>query len=215
MDKILADNNNERKGGVNNQDTVISFEHRLIADLISPKSTVLDLGCGDGELLAYLSQQKQVNGQGVEIDEQAIYKCVAKGLSVFHGDLDSGLQDWGDWSFDYVILDQSLQQVIHPDTVLQEALRLGKEVIVGFPNFVHFKARWQLAFRGRVPVTPALPFEWFNTPNLHFLSLLDFENYCLKRGIIINKKIFISTSKIVRFLPNLRAENGIFLIKKD
>lgn len=193
----------------------ISFEHRLIADLIKPQSSVLDLGCGDGELLAYLSKKKQVNGQGIEIDEKAIYKCVARGLSVFHGDLDSGLKDWDDRSFDYVVLDQSLQQVIHPDTVLQEALRLGKEVIVGFPNFVHFKARWQLAFRGRVPVTPALPFEWFNTPNLHFLSLLDFENYCAKRGITVKKRIFISASKIIRFLPNLRAETGIFFIKKD
>ncbi|MDD5491092.1 MAG: methionine biosynthesis protein MetW [bacterium] len=193
----------------------ISFEHRLITDLVSPKSTILDLGCGDGELLAYLAKKKQVEGQGIEIDEQAIYKCVAKGLSVFHGDLDSGLRDWGDRSFDYVILNQSLQQVIYPDTVLQEALRLGKEVIVGFPNFVHFKARWQLAFCGRVPVTPALPFEWFNTPNLHFLSLLDFENYCAKREITVKKKIFINDSRIIKFLPNLRAETGIYLIKKD
>jgi methionine biosynthesis protein MetW len=190
----------------------ISFEHRLIADLIVPGATVLDLGCGDGELLAYLSKQKQVNGQGVEIDEQAIYKCVAKGLSVFHGDLDSGLKDWGDRSFAYVILDQSLQQVIHPGNVLAEALRVGKEVIIGFPNFVHYRARWQLAFQGKVPVTPSLPFEWFNTPNLHFLSLLDFEDYCAKRGIAVKKKIFISADKIIRFLPNLRAENGIFLI---
>jgi methionine biosynthesis protein MetW len=93
-----------------------------------------------------------------------------------------------------------------------EALRLGNEVIVGFPNFVHFKARWQLAARGKVPVTPALPYEWFNTPNLHFLSLLDFEDYCAKRGITVKQKIFISDSKIIKFLPNWRAENGIFLI---
>ena len=193
----------------------ISFEHRLIAELISPKATVLDLGCGDGELLAYLGREKQVSGQGVEIDEQAIYKCVARGLSVFHGDLDSGLKDWSDQSFDYVILDQSLQQVIYPGIVLMEALRLGKEVIVGFPNFVHFRARWQLAFRGRVPVTPALPFEWFNTPNLHFLSLLDFEDYCAKRDITVRRKIFISAGRTIRFLPNLRAENGIFLISRQ
>ncbi|MBI5555162.1 MAG: methionine biosynthesis protein MetW [Elusimicrobia bacterium] len=199
---------------MNIQVNEISFEHRLIAGLIKPNSTVLDLGCGDGELLAFLARHKQVSGQGIEIDEQAIYKCVARGLSVFHGDLDSGLKDWEAQSFDYLILDQSLQQVIHPDTVLQEALRLGKEVIVGFPNFVHFSARWQLAFRGRVPVTPALPFEWYNTPNLHFLSLLDFEDYCAKREIAVKKKIFISDNKIIRFLPNLRAETGIFLIKK-
>lgn len=200
---------------MNNQNKEISFEHRLIAGLITPGSTVLDLGCGDGELLAYLGKTKQVTGQGVEIDEQAIYKCVARGLSVFHGDLDSSLKDWSDKSFDYVILDQSLQQVICPGIVLMEALRLGKEVIVGFPNFVHYRARWQLAFKGKVPVTPALPFEWFNTPNLHFLSLLDFEDYCAKRDIIIRKKIFISDSKTIRFLPNLRAENGIFLISNQ
>ncbi len=190
----------------------ISFEHRLIAGLVDPKTTVLDLGCGDGELLAYLSKTKQVSGQGIEIDEQAIYKCVAKGLSVFHGDLDSGLKDWDDRSFDYVVLDQSLQQLIHPDTVLQEALRLGKEVIIGFPNFVHYRSRWQLAFKGKVPVTTSLPYEWFNTPNLHFLSLLDFEDYCAKRGITVEKKIFLSGNKIIKFLPNLRAETGIFLI---
>ncbi|MDD5258919.1 MAG: methionine biosynthesis protein MetW [bacterium] len=200
---------------MNIQSNGISFEHRLIAGLVKPQATVLDLGCGDGELLSYLTKKKQVEGQGIEIDEQAIYKCVARGLSVFHGDLDSGLKDWGDKAFDYVILDQSLQQVIHPDTVLQEALRLGKEVIVGFPNFVQLKARWQLALRGHVPVTPALPFEWFNTPNLHFLSLLDFENYCTKRGISVREKIFISGNRTIKFLPNLRAETGIFLIKKD
>lgn len=196
------------------QSNGISFEHRQIADLIKPQSTVLDLGCGDGELLSYLARKKQVDGQGIEIDEQAIYKCVARGLSVFHGDLDSGLKDWGDKSFDYVILDQSLQQVIHPDIVLQEALRLGKEVIVAFPNFVQIKARWQLFFRGRVPVTASLPFQWFDTPNLHFLSLLDFEGFCRQRNIIIEKKIFINKTNIVRIFPNIFAAVGIFVIKR-
>lgn len=199
---------------MDNKSVELSFEHRLIAELIKPNSTVLDLGCGDGELLAYLARHKQVSGQGIEIDEQAIYKCVARGLSVFHGDLDSGLKDWEAQSFDYVILDQSLQQVIHPDTVLQEALRLGKEVIVGFPNFVHFMARWQLAFCGKVPVTGSLPFQWYDTPNLHFLSILDFTNYCHAREISIEKKIFLAGNKLVSWLPNLRADIGIFVIKK-
>jgi methionine biosynthesis protein MetW len=193
----------------------ITFEHKLIAELIKPNSTVLDLGCGDGELLAYLGKSKQINGQGIEIDEQTIYKCVARGLSVFHGDLDSGLSDYGDKSFDYVILDQTMQQVRHPDTVLQEALRVGKEVIVGFPNFVYYRARWQLAFLGKVPVTPALPFEWHDTPNLHFLSLLDFQDYCRKRKIKIIKNIFIAGNNTIKLLPNLRAETGIFLINKN
>ena len=109
------------------------------------------------------------SGQGLEIDEQAIYKCVARGLNVLHGDLDSGLSEYLDYSFDYVILNQCLQQLRHVETVFTDSLRVGKKVIVGFPNFAHFTARLQLGFKGRAPVTPALPYAWFDTPNLHFL----------------------------------------------
>ena len=171
---------------------------------------MLDLGCGTGELLALLVQNKQVRAQGIEIDEQAIYACVARGLSVFHGDIDTGLADYADRSFDYVLLNQSLQQVKKIETVLIDALRVGRKVIIGFPNFAHVTARFQIFFRGRAPVTPALPYEWYDTPNLHFLSISDFTQYCTKHRIAIEQSIFLGTRKKIRVLPNLFARTGIF-----
>ena len=152
----------------------ISLEYRTILDWVRQESAVLDLGCGDGELLSQLVQGKNVRGQGIEIDEQAIYKCVAKGISVFHEDIDNGLPEYGDKSFDYVILSQSFQQVRKPDEVLTEALRVGRQVIISFPNFAHYSARYHYSIKGRAPVTPSLPYEWYDTPNTHFLSISDF-----------------------------------------
>jgi methionine biosynthesis protein MetW len=188
------------------------LDHRVIAGLIPPRSTVLDLGCGTGELLYLLVREKGVRGQGVEIDEQAIYKCVAKGLNVLHGDLDSGLSDYLDNSFDYVILNQCLQQVRHVETIFKDSLRVGKRVVVGFPNFAHYTARLQLGLKGRAPVTASLPYEWFDTPNLHFLSIADFYEYCRKKGVKMERAEFIGNRGLVRLLPNLFAETGIFLI---
>jgi methionine biosynthesis protein MetW len=190
----------------------LKLEHRVILDLIPPGSSVLDLGCGDGELLAALVSHKGATGQGIEISDQAIYKCVAKGLSVLHGDIDSGLPEYGDKSFDYVVLNQSLQQVKSPDMVLREALRVGTWVIVGFPNFAHLPARCQLFFRGRVPVTPSLPYEWHDTPNLHFLSISDFIEYCQRRRIKIDRGVFVGAKRRVRVFPNLFASVGVFLL---
>lgn len=190
------------------------LEYDIITGWVAPGSSVLDLGCGDGELSARLVREKQASVQGIEIDEQAIYKCVARGLSVLHGDIDSGLTDYADKSFDYVILNESFQQVKKPDLVLKESLRVGKKVIVSFPNFVHYTARWQLFFKGTVPVTPSLPYDWYNTPNLHFLSIKDFIGFCRKRNIKIEKAGFVGKSGRVKLLPNLTALVGIFLISK-
>jgi methionine biosynthesis protein MetW len=192
----------------------LTLEHRLIVDLIPTGSSVLDLGCGDGELLSALVRERKARAQGIEIDEQAIYRCVAMGLSVLHGDIDTGLPEYGDRSFDYVVLNQSLQQVKSPDTVLQEALRVGKWVILGFPNFAHISARFQLFFRGRTPITPSLPYEWHNTPNLHFLSISDFFEYCRRREIRINRAVFVGEKRKVRLFPNLFASSGIFLLSR-
>ena len=192
----------------------VKFEHKIILDLVEAGSSVLDLGCGDGELLGLLINKKNVKAQGIEIDEKAIYSCVEKGLSVFHGDLDSGLADYADGTFDYVILDQTMQELRHPDTVLDRSLRVGRRVIVVFPNFAYYKGRFQLFLKGRVPVTPSLPHTWYDTPNLHFLSFFDFIDYCKKRNITIEKSIFLSGEKIIKFLPNLRAGVGIFVIRK-
>ena len=190
----------------------ISLQYRTIVEWIGEGTSVLDLGCGDGELLSLLIRTKRVRAQGIEIDEKAIYQCVAKGVSVFHEDIDNGLPEYGDKPFDYVILNQSFQQVKKPDVVLREALRVGKEVIVGFPNFVHYSARLQIFFRGRTPVTPSLPYEWHDTPNFHFLSISDFIEYCRKRYIGIRRSFFVGRQGEVKRFPNLFALTGIFLI---
>ena len=172
---------------------------------------MLDLGCGGGELLALLIKEKQVHAQGIELSETAIQRCVAEGLSVFQQDIDTGLSEYADSSFDYVILNQTLQQVKKPDFVLKEALRVGKRVIVGFPNFVYISARLQI-LKGRVPVTKALPYEWYDTPNLHFLAIADFRDYCKKRIIHVEDSAFIRKNGTVKLLPNLLAEIGLFLL---
>jgi len=192
----------------------IHLDHRVILGLVEPRSTVLDLGCGCGELLYVLIKEKNIRGQGIEINEKAIYKCVAKGLNVFHGDIDTGLAEYGDKSFDYVILNQSLQQIQRVDKVLIDALRVGKKVIVGIPNFAYYASRLQVFFRGRVPVTPSLPYGWYETPNLHFLSISDFISYCRLRKIKIEKSIYLNEKKQVKFLPNLFSQTGIFLVSR-
>lgn len=192
----------------------IRLDYRIILGLVNSRSSVLDLGCSTGELLYVLIKGKNVRGQGIEIDNKAIYQCVAKGLSVFHGDIDTGLAEYRDNSFDYVILNQSMQQVAHADTVIRDALRVGKQVIVGFPNFAYYKSRVQLFFQGRTPVTGALPYQWYETPNLHFLSTSDFIAYCKVKGIRIEKKIYIGEKNQITLFPNLFAQAGIFLISK-
>jgi methionine biosynthesis protein MetW len=190
------------------------IEHKIISSWISSGASVLDLGCGDGELLNLLIRNKQVHAQGVELSEQAIQNCVAAGLSVFQQDIDTGLTEYADKSVDYVILNQTLQQVRKPDFAIKEALRVGKKVIVGFPNFCYITDRFQIFFRGKVPVTPSLPYEWYDTPNLHFLSIADFKEYCKKSYITVEDATFVSKNRMVRFLPNLFGEVGLFLLYK-
>ncbi|MGI2335033.1 MAG: methionine biosynthesis protein MetW [Dehalogenimonas sp.] len=190
----------------------IRKDHQVIAELIKPGASVLDLGCGDGDLLAFLNEQKRVNARGVEISEQAIYRCVARGLSVSHQDIDNGLTEYGNDSFDYVILNQCLQQVKNPQEVIAEALRVGKQAIVGVPNFAYISARWRLGVIGKVPITKALPYQWYDTPNLHFLSLADFISFCRENRYKIEKAAYLSDTAKIRCLPNIMAQTGIFLI---
>lgn len=199
----------------NNQTPAVRFDHQMILDMVARNSKVLDLGCAQGDLLSLLITNKAVKGTGIEIDEQAIYKCIEKGLTVSHGDIDSGLMDYSSRRFDYVILNESLQEVLNPQKVILEALRVGRKVIVGIPNFCHINARFQIFFLGQVPVTHELPYQWYNTPNLRFLSLKDFKNFCRLKDITIEKTKAISGQKEVKFLPNLFAHIGLFLLYKE
>jgi methionine biosynthesis protein MetW len=191
-----------------------NLEQETILSWVRSGASVLDLGCGDGELLARLAAEKGVRAQGIELNGEAINRCVAAGLSVFQQDIDTGLTEFGDRTFDYVVLNQTFQQVKKPDFALKEALRVGKQVIVGFPNFCHIRSRLQILLRGRVPVTASLPYEWYDTPNLHFLSIADFTDYCRKRGVRMEGWAFTAGGRRVKILPNLFAETGLFLLSR-
>ena len=193
---------------------IVRPDHRIILDIIPPESRVLDLGCGTGELLYHLAREKKASVQGIELSEEAIYQCVEKGLSVFHSDIDTGLVGYPDQSFDYVILNQSMQEVRKVDYVIKEALRVGRRVIVGFPNFAYISARLRLFFRGKAPMTPSLPYRWYNTPNLHFLSVSDFRQFCADTQCVILKVYYLGRKGSVLLWPNLLALNVIFVITK-
>ncbi|MCQ9205049.1 MAG: methionine biosynthesis protein MetW [Omnitrophica bacterium] len=190
------------------------LDHKIIYSIIEPKSRVLDLGCGDGELLAKLVEGKNIKAQGIELNNKAIYKCVERGLNVSHSNVDDGLKGYPDKSFDYVILNQSMQEAKKVDYVMKEALRVGKKVVVGFPNFAYLTARLRVFFKGKVPITPSLPYHWYSTPNLHFLSISDFRSFCLEKKITIIKAYYLGEKKAIQILPNLFALNAIFIISR-
>ncbi|MFZ5630938.1 MAG: methionine biosynthesis protein MetW [Spirochaetota bacterium] len=190
------------------------IDYRIILTLVGPKSRVLDMGCGDGELLYLLNKNLETRSQGIEIDHEQIMQCVERGINVLLGDLDSGLTDFKDNSFDYVILNNALQELRYPDDVIKDALRVGKNLIVGFPNFAYYKARLQFFWSGRTPVTPSLPFAWYESPNLHLLTIDDFKAYCTERGFRILSERYVRNQKEIYFRPNLLAQWGIFLITR-
>jgi methionine biosynthesis protein MetW len=192
------------------------IDYSVILDLVPPGTKVLDLGCGDGTLLAGLVREKGVIGRGIEISEEGVHACIAKGLTVLQGDIDEGLRDYPDRSFDYVILNQTLQAVKKPDMVLSEILRVGEKGVVGLPNFAFWRMRLYLMFNGRMPKTDFLPYDWYDTPNIHFCSVLDFEEYCRKKSVTVEKRIYLSTDRGGRVLkgvrPNLFAESAVYLL---
>ena len=184
----------------------------VIARLVTPGSRVLDLGCGEGELLEWLIRHKQVSARGVEISPAKVRRAIARGVSVYQGDLNEGISDFPDQTFDYVILSQTLQETQQPLHVLKEILRVGKRAIVSFPNFAHWRARLSMLLSGRAPRTALFPYEWYESPNIHFLSVQDFESLAAKQGFRIEHREFIAGDRPISGFANLRAEVAVFLL---
>jgi methionine biosynthesis protein MetW len=194
------------------------YDLQIIASWIEPSSQVLDLGCGEGDLLKFLINHKQVSGSGIEHNEDKVTECIEKGLSVLQGDINDEVLDYPDNTFDYVILSQTLQQVYEPDTLIRSMMRIGKKGIVSFPNFSHWSIRLQLLLSGYAPITRQLPYEWYDTPNIRVITIKDFRKFTQDVGFTILKEVAINTQsenrfgKVIKAFPNLRATYGIFLI---
>jgi methionine biosynthesis protein MetW len=186
-------------------------DYAIISELIEPGTRVLDLGCGEGELLAWLRDHKNVDGRGVELTGASVQKAIARGVSVYQGDLESGLDDYPEQAFDYVILSQTLQQTRDPLKVLKGMLRIGKCGIVAFPNFGHWRVRGSHLFTGRSPRTKLFPYDWYDSPNIHFLTVLDFEALAEKQKWRVERRIFLEGNREVTMLPNLMSEVAVFL----
>lgn len=189
----------------------------LILDEIPSGSRVLDLGCGDGSLLALLLAERHIEPHGVEISQSGVAECVRKGLYVSQGDIDEGLSNYRDNSFDYVILNQTLQNTMKPGIVLKEIMRIGRHAIVSFPNFVYIPIRFQMMFMGAMPTTEALPFAWEDSPNIHLVAIKDFRRLCARKGYPIKKELHFrrkadGSSRVTKIIPNLFAEYGFFIL---
>ncbi len=198
----------------------IRVDLQLIADMIEPGSRVLDIGCGNGALLEYLSHEKQVDGRGIEISTQGVQACVSAGLSVVQGDVETDLKNYPDNAFDYVILSQTLQAMMAPKTMLEQMTRIGKHVIVSLPNFAYWRVRLFIMFKGRMPVSENLPYEWYDTPNIHFCTIRDFVELAKDMGLTIEQSLFLDDEGASRtignsiFLANWFGEQAVFLLKK-
>ncbi len=187
----------------------------VIVDMVPEGATVLDLGCDDCTLLERLHDERNILGRGVDIDDRSIQECIRKGISVFHGNLDEGLKDHPTGSYDYVILSRTLQQVRRPHLLLDEMVRVGRKVIVNFPNFASLINRIQLGLGGRMPVNKNIPFSWYDTPNIHFFTRRDFVALCRERNITILREVILNRQRIVPpVLPNLLATEVCCLITK-
>lgn len=199
----------------------IRYDLEIIAQLIKPSSKVLDIGCGDGELLAFLKKTKNIDGRGLEISQMQVSQALSKGISVIQGDAENDLAFYPDQNFNYAILSQTIQATQKPKEILREMLRVAEYAVVSLPNFAHVKNRLHLLFKGTMPVNKNIPFEWYDTPNIHFCSIEDFENLCRELNFTIERKIFLTNKhRLISFfghkiISNLFAQYGIFLIKKN
>lgn len=190
----------------------------IISDWIEPAAHVLDLGCGDGALLHHLQTTQQASGYGLEINTDGIVSCIEKGVNVIQADLDAGLEQFQDNSFDYVLMTEALQVVQRPDLMLEEMLRIGKRVIVTFPNFGHWRCRLALALGGQMPISQSLPNQWFDTPNIHLCTVRDFERLCTEKGIVLRQRSVVDhrhrSSLGARLFPNLLGQVALYELGK-
>lgn len=189
----------------------------IIGDLIQPDSRILDLGCGDGALLSHLARTRGVRGYGLEIDPAKLAACVSAGINVIQADLDEGLADFADGSFDYVVMTQALQALARPDLAVEEMLRVGREAIVTFPSFGHWRARWAI-MRGRMPVTPSLPSQWYNTENIHLCTVADFEDLCRRSGWQVLERVLLDRAHrrgfAIGLMPEMFCEIALYKLRK-
>ena len=191
---------------------------RIISDWIPQQARVLDLGCGNGELLAHLQQSRDVHGYGLEIDKDNIAACFQRGVNVIQQDIDEGLGNIDDKRFDYVVMTQALQAIHRPDLVLNEMLRVGQEAIITFPNFGYWRVRAYLLFKGRMPVSRTLPYQWYDTPNIHLHTVRDFETHCAKNGLKILQRVVVNQHHqqgvLTRLAPNLFGELALYRVTR-
>ena len=198
----------------------LRIDLRLIADMIAPGSRVLDVGCGDGALLAYLTVAKQIDGRGIELSMDGVRACVGQGLSVIQGDADADLKDYPSNAFDSVILSQTLQATRAPRVVLNHLVRIGRRAIVSFPNFGYWRVRLALLVNGRMPVMDRLGFQWWETPNIHFCTIADFVSLCRAMGIVIERGVILDHSARIRGsgyggFANLLGEQAVFVLRRE
>jgi methionine biosynthesis protein MetW len=199
----------------------IRSDLRLIAEMVKPGSRVLDVGCGDGALLAHLAREKQIDGRGMELSQSGVNACVGHGLSVIQGDADHDLDDYPSGSFDYVVLSQTLQATRNPRLVVDNLVRIGRHAIVSFPNFGHWRIRLHLLLNGQMPVTALLNHAWYDTPNIHLCTIRDFLGLCRELGIVIERSLTLDRAgqafslDPIGGLANLLAEQAVFLLRKD
>ncbi|MEO8130549.1 MAG: methionine biosynthesis protein MetW [Bryobacteraceae bacterium] len=189
-------------------------DYAIISDIVEPNSRVLDVGCGDGELLEWLAEHKNVDARGVEIVGAKVQRAIARGVSVYQGDIEQGFADYPEQAFDYVILSQTLQETRQPLKVLNEMLRVGRRAIVAFPNFGHWSVRLAHLFTGRAPKTNLFPHDWYDSPNIHFLTVHDFEALAAQEGWTVERGIFLAGNREVSIMPNLLAETAVFLVHR-
>lgn len=204
----------QRKHAQTSAELSARWQDGVIEKLINPGSSVLDIGCGDGDLLIRLAEERQAFVQGVELDEESVVRCIERGLPIYHSDLEKGLVSFQNDSFDYVILQNTVQTLHNPLKVLREMLRIGKQSVISFPNFAHWMVRLVFSLGGRMPVTPSLPYNWYDTPNIHLCSIEDFLDWCRMEQVQIEVSWVLVEGKVLEYRPehNLTAEEAVFLV---